>query len=317
MLAERWASTGGCPGGPDRHRVRTQDRHPLERAAHRDGLRFGTDLPAPTAGVAAGGRLGALHQRLLERLAATDGIDWSRAVIDARSFAARKGGACTGPNPTDRGRPGTKHHVLADRNGLPLTVALSAANVHDSRFLDTMLDAVRSVHSGRPGGPRRRPVKLHADKGYEFPRCPRSCRQRGVQARIARRGIEPSERLGRYRCVVERTSAWLAQFKRLLVRFEQSSEMHLALLTLAAALILERTLHRLGNGLLMQRRAPNSPRIDPAALLRGAWAPIASFCMTAWLSCCARCMPTMRTENRCRAQAGANRKSAGRPGRAM
>jgi transposase len=114
--------------------------------------------------------------------------------------------------------------------------------VHDSRLLETMLDAVRPVHSGRPGRPRRRPVKLHADKGYDYPRCRLSCRQRGIQSRIARRGIESSERLGRHRWVVERTIAWLAQFKRLLVRFERSSEMHLAFLTLAVCLILERSL---------------------------------------------------------------------------
>lgn len=78
----------------------------------------------------------------------------------------RKKGACNGPNPTDRGRPVTKHHVLVDRNSLPVTLALSTANVHESCLLEAMLDAIRPVHTGRPGRPRRRPIKLHADKGY-------------------------------------------------------------------------------------------------------------------------------------------------------
>jgi IS5 family transposase len=108
-----------------------------------------------------------------------------------------------------------------------------------------MLDAIRPVHTGRPGRPRRRPAKLHADKGYDFSRCRHACRVRGIQARIARRGIDSFQRLGRHRWVVERTIAWPAQFKRLLVRFERSREMHLAFLTLAACLILERALQGL------------------------------------------------------------------------
>src|SRR5215510_9136745 len=39
-----------------------------------------------------------------------------------------KRGSLTGPNPVDRGKPGSKIHVLSDRNGLPLSVAVSAAN---------------------------------------------------------------------------------------------------------------------------------------------------------------------------------------------
>ena len=42
------------------------------------------------------------------------------------------GGQKTGPNPTDRGKSGSKRHLVVDRNGIPLTVRHSAANVHDS-----------------------------------------------------------------------------------------------------------------------------------------------------------------------------------------
>jgi IS5 family transposase len=89
-----------------------------------------------------------------------------------------KGGAATGPNPTDRGRPGTKRHLVVDARGTPLGAVLSGANRHDSVMLAAALDAIPPVRSGRRGRPRRRPVKLHADKGYDHRRCRRECRER-------------------------------------------------------------------------------------------------------------------------------------------
>jgi Transposase DDE domain len=73
----------------------------------------------------------------------------------------------TGANPVDRGKPGSKYHLLIDNSGLPLAVGLSAANIHDSQLLEELVDAVPAVIGprGRPGRPRRRPAKLHADKG--------------------------------------------------------------------------------------------------------------------------------------------------------
>lgn len=68
--------------------------------------------------------------------------------------------------------------------------------------------------------PCRRPLKLHADKGYDFKRCRAHLRQRGIIGRIARRGIESSERLGKHRRVVERTRSWFAGFGKLRIRFE-------------------------------------------------------------------------------------------------
>jgi transposase len=148
----------------------------------------------------------------------------------------KKGGDETGPNPTDRGKPGSKHHVLVDARGLPLAMQLGPANEHDSKRFEDLLDGVRPVR-GRRGPPRKRPTKLHADKGYDYPRCRRACRDRGIASRIARRGVESSERLGRYRWVVERTLAWLHRFRRLAVRYERRPDIHRAFLRLGCALI--------------------------------------------------------------------------------
>ncbi|MFH8371191.1 transposase [Streptomyces sp. NPDC018031] len=41
----------------------------------------------------------------------------------------------TGRNPVDRGKRGSKFHVLSDAQGLPLALSVSGANVHDSPAL--------------------------------------------------------------------------------------------------------------------------------------------------------------------------------------
>ncbi len=116
---------------------------------------------------------------------------------------------------------------------------LSAANVHDSKVLEEVVDNVSPIKGprGRPGRPRKRPKKLHADKGYDFPRCREALRKRGIKARIARRGIDSSERLGRHRWVVERTLAWLSRYRRLAVRYERRADIHEAFLHLGCSLI--------------------------------------------------------------------------------
>ena len=62
-------------------------------------------------------------------------------------------------------------------------------------------------------------------------------RRPGVQHRIARKGIESKDRLGRHRWVVERTMAWLARYRRLTVRYERLVAVHRSFLHLACALI--------------------------------------------------------------------------------
>jgi IS5 family transposase len=89
----------------------------------------------------------------------------------------------------------------------------------------------------RRGRPRRRPDRAHADKGYSSKANRAACRRRGIVPRIARKGVESGEHLGRHRWVVERTFAWLYRFRRLLIRYERRSDIHRAFLHLACALI--------------------------------------------------------------------------------
>jgi transposase len=125
---------------------------------------------------------------------------------------------------------------VVDARGVPLAALLTPANRHDSVAFEALLDAIPPVKRPR-GRPRKRPAKLHADKGYDFRRCRQALRKRRIKGRIARRGVDSSERLGRHRWVVERTLAWLNRYRRLTVRYERRADIHAAFLSLGCALI--------------------------------------------------------------------------------
>src|SRR5215211_3927494 len=69
----------------------------------------------------------AIHRALLDKLGGADRIDWSRASFGSASVPAPAGGEQAGPNPTDRGKTGARHPLLAEGHGTPLTVRQSAA----------------------------------------------------------------------------------------------------------------------------------------------------------------------------------------------
>jgi transposase len=145
-------------------------------------------------------------------------------------------GDLTGANPVDRGKAGSKLHVAGDRGGLPLALLVSAANANDATMFEAVLDDIPAVLMPTRRR-RRRPGKVHADKAYDHRRCRAYLRRRGIRPRIARRGIESSARLGRYRWTIERTGAWLAGRRRLRIRYERCSERFYALAMLACAII--------------------------------------------------------------------------------
>jgi transposase len=207
-------------------------------------VRVGHDLLAAAARLAAARCLGSPASSAAEPAGSGGPHPLGPGSAGQCVCSGKKGGQETGPNPTDRGRPGTKRHIVTDAEGTPLGITLSPANRHDSQMLAPTLDAVPSINGGRPGRPRRRPGKLHADKAYDSHPCRQACRKRGITPRIARRGIEDSKRLGRHRWVVERSFAWFARFRRLVVRYERRADIHLAFTTLAAAIICLKQIRR-------------------------------------------------------------------------
>jgi hypothetical protein len=96
-------------------------------------------------------------------------------------------------------------------------VRLTVANLHDSMVFEELLEDAGPIK--RPcGRPRKRPDKLHTDKAYDDKKCTRALGKRGIKRRIARKGLESTEKLGKYRWVVERIlleSRWSLLWQRL------------------------------------------------------------------------------------------------------
>ncbi|MFD6926099.1 IS5 family transposase [Streptomyces sp. NPDC059944] len=185
-----------------------------------------------------------LHLVLLQKLRSKDKLDWSRAVIDSSHVRAARRGPKSGPSPVDRARPGSKHHVVTDAQGIPLAVSLTGGNRNDVTQLLPLLDKIPSV-AGVVGRPRHRPDALLADRGYDHDKYRRLLWQRGIRPVIAERGVEHGSGLGIFRWVVERTIAWLHGFRRLRIRWERRDDIHEAFLGLATCLITHRHVRRL------------------------------------------------------------------------
>ena len=157
------------------------------------------DMLAQASRLAGGGRVGRAPPRAPGRARGARGCWTGRGRAWTPRASPRKGGARTrGPAPVDRGKPGTKRHLTVEARGLPLAAILSGANRPDGPFLLPLLDAVPKV-AGRRGPRRSRPAKLHADKAYDQRAVRAALLARGVRPRIARKGVESSERLGRWR----------------------------------------------------------------------------------------------------------------------
>jgi transposase len=161
-----------------------------------------------------------LHLAVLDRLGEQGRLDWSRASVDTMSVRAKRGGPCGRKSRRSwqarkQASPGLRRRRTAADRGGPEDVP-----------------PIRTP-SGRR---RRRPAKVDADKGYDSAANRAWLRRRGISARIARRGIESSTRLGRHRWRVERALSWLSCWRRLGVRWDRDSGRWLAFVLVACAL---------------------------------------------------------------------------------
>jgi transposase len=127
--------------------------------------------------------------------------------------------------------------VLVDGAGVPLGVHLSSANLAECQLAEATLAQVAKPQ-------RHKLRRIIADRGYD---------SRPLHDRMARQGIEllaphlstrtnrfqDGRKLRRYRrrWIIERTNAWLFNFRRLVVRYEHRIETYRAFLYLACALI--------------------------------------------------------------------------------
>ena len=242
-LSGSWPTAGVRPCDADRDRVCTAFGHPLEDAASGDGLWFRGDLLATTQGVAA--------SRSVEAPAPSAALEASPSP--AHRLLARRGRQLfhprpgrwekTGPNPTDRRRPGSKHHLLTDAQGIPLSVILTKANRHDVTQLLPLVRAIPPIQ-GKRGAPKRKPKLVQADRAYDSDPHRAALLALGIQSQIARRRTPHGSGLGKTRWVVERTIAWLHWFRRLRIRYERLASIHEAFLKIGCSLICWRFLQR-------------------------------------------------------------------------
>lgn len=186
-----------------------------------------------------------LMQAMVAFYQAARQVGWEWQSIDSKTAPAPLGGQETGRNPTDRGKQGSKMHLLVDERGAPLSLCVSGANVHDKWLAD---DLLISLVVPRPD-PDEVEQHLCADRGYDYPDVHELIVQEQYIAHIKhrRRRNEPvveecpipgELRYPARRWVVERTFSWLAKRRSLRVRWCKKVDNWLALLQFACAHIL-------------------------------------------------------------------------------
>ena len=134
-------------------------------------------------------------------------------ILDSCSVRAKRGGDLTGPNPTDRGKQGTKYHVAVTGDGVPVACVATAANINDTVMFERLFLAAWAVLA--------RIGTVFADKGYDAEHHRELCRRFHVEPHIHKRGQPHGSGLGKRRWPVERSLAWVLENRRLALRYDR------------------------------------------------------------------------------------------------
>ncbi len=148
-------------------------------------------------------------------------------------------GKKTGPNPTDRGKSGTKRSLLTEAVGVPIGLVAAGANVNDFKLARETIESI-PVTRPRPTPARRQGLCL--DKGYDYQEIRDLAREFLFTAHIRSRGEEARKlkrdaRFKARRWVSERTHSWMNRFRRILIRWEKKAQNYIAMLHLSLAYI--------------------------------------------------------------------------------
>ena len=143
-------------------------------------------------------------------------------------------GDLIGPNPTDRGKAGTKRSLLVDGEGGPLSIVVAGANVHDAKLLEATLDAIVVE---RPQPTEEEPQHPCLDKGYDNPSGRGAAAGHGYREHIrasARRSWTPLATSGIRRAggLWNGRLAWLSKCRAVLVRYDKKAANYLGVLQL-------------------------------------------------------------------------------------
>ena len=194
------------------------------------GRACGSTLRRRLDGWSATALLRQVHVALVRMVRAGPEVAAWDVVVDSCSVRAKRGGELTGPNPTDRGKAGTKYHLVVATDGTPLGVVPSAANVHDTRLFPHLLRLAQVVCAAIG--------RLYADAAYDSADNRGLCAREGIQPFIREVGQPHGSGLGSVRCVVEHDCAWLLANKRLDRRHDRLGRVILALLTTACIFVI-------------------------------------------------------------------------------
>jgi len=171
-----------------------------------------------------------VHVALIRMVRAGPEVARWDVVVDSCSVRAKRGGELTGPNPTDRGKAGTKYHLVVTTDGIPLAAVPSAANVHDTRLFPHLLRLALAVCAAIG--------RLYADAAYDSADNRWLCLHDGIQPHIRKVREPHGSGLGSVRCVVEHGCAWLLANKRLDRRQDRQGRVIQALLYAACIFII-------------------------------------------------------------------------------
>jgi transposase len=203
------------------------------------------DVLAATARLGGAGRLVEYLANVSERVKRAPAIEMER-IVSGREFRSGKKRGC-GVGKTKRGK-GTKWMVVVDGRGLPLGNYLHSASPAEVKLAETTLATIRVGRSHHSGRPRQKPMRVIADKAYDSDPLRKRLRQRGIELICPhkRNRVRPATQDGRAlrryqrRWIVERTNAWLGNFRRLVVRYDRSLTIYGAFFHIACLMIVLR-----------------------------------------------------------------------------
>lgn len=163
-------------------------------------------------------------------------IKWKWQSMDGCHIVAPLGGDIIGPSYKHRGKNGTNRSLLTDENGIPLAIVLAPANRND--FLQTEL-TFESFAIERPD-PQTFAQHLCLDKGYDCVEVDQILEKWNYIGHIRRKGepdLPPENRISKpKRWVVERSHAWLNNYRSLFIRWTKKSINYIAFLHFACAI---------------------------------------------------------------------------------
>ena len=226
--------------GARRHFVDSPQRRTLAGFAR--GIPVTGNLLAAASGL---GRARDLAHHLARISGGTEPTQATRLerVLSRRQFrSGEKRGSKVGK--TKRGK-GTKWMVVVDGQGIPLGKQLYSATPNEVRLAEETLAAIRVTRRHRGGRPRQKPQRVIADRAYDSDPLRERLAARGIELVAPHRGNRSKPRtqdgraLRRYRrrWKVERTLAWLGNFRRLVVRYDRSTSIYEAFFHIACFMI--------------------------------------------------------------------------------